>query len=64
MTSEDYTITPEDYLSPDWENKRKVHDWKNYASHSLIGMWDNFTQEQKRVIAQSLQEAADREEWE
>ncbi|WP_228745558.1 recombinase RecA [Klebsiella quasipneumoniae] len=64
MTPEDYIITPEDYFSPDWENKEKVHDWKNYASDGLIRIWGDFTLEQKLVIAQSLQKAADLEEWE
>lgn len=57
-------MTPEDYLSPDWESKGKVHDWKNYASDGLIRIWGDFTLEQKLVIAQSLQKAADLEEWE
>ncbi|HED2415523.1 MULTISPECIES: recombinase RecA [Klebsiella/Raoultella group] len=57
-------MTPEDCFSPDWTNKGKVHDWKNYANDGLIEIWDNFTQEQKRVIAKNLQDVADQEEWE
>ena len=57
-------MTPEDCFSPDWTNKGKVHDWKNYANDGLIEIWDNFTQEQKRVIAKNLQDVADQEKWE
>ena len=57
-------MTPEEYLSPEWSDREKVHDWKNYANDGLIEIWDNFTQEQKRVIAKNLQDVADQEEWE
>ncbi|HED9671310.1 TPA: recombinase RecA [Klebsiella pneumoniae] len=57
-------MTPEEYLSPEWSDREKVHDWKNYANDGLIEIWDNFTQEQKRIIAKNLQEVADQEEWE
>ncbi|WP_137962975.1 recombinase RecA [Klebsiella variicola] len=56
-------MTPEDYLSPDWTNNEKVHNWRNYASEELKRTWHTFTSEQRRVVAEALKEVADMEEW-
>jgi len=56
-------MTPNDYLSPDWESAGRIHEWKNYISEKLRGMWDTFTPEQKAAIAESAEESASREEW-
>ncbi|WP_137963086.1 MULTISPECIES: recombinase RecA [Klebsiella pneumoniae complex] len=53
----------EEYISPDWANKGKCNDWKNYASEELTRIWPTFTTEQRRVVAEALQEAAYLEEW-
>lgn len=53
----------DEYISPDWGRKTPIHDWKNYASKTLIASWDNFTDEQKKVIAETLEEIAEREDW-
>ncbi|ADX88081.1 hypothetical protein TUST1-10_00170 [Vibrio phage ICP1_2004_A] len=52
-----------EYLKPSWKNCHTCHDWKNYVTGDLQKEWDNFTDKQKIVIGQSLQEIADREEW-
>ena len=52
------------YLNPDWKAAEMVHDWRNYISDELIAIWDTFTDEQKRLIAKSADDAAGKEEWE
>lgn len=52
-----------DYDHPDWENAGRVHDWRNYTSGELRAMWDTFTLDQKRAIAENADEIASREEW-
>lgn len=54
---------PDDYAAPDWADAGRVHDWRNYVSERLRGMWGTFTDDQKQAIAESAQDAADREEW-
>lgn len=53
----------DEYLHPDWGNKEKVHNWRNYASNELQGAWEGFSTDQRKVIAECLQDIADREEW-
>ncbi|MEN6731678.1 recombinase RecA [Klebsiella pneumoniae] len=52
-----------EYISPKWDSGSKVHNWLNYATPELIAIWDTFSDEQKRVIAMTLDAAANREEW-
>lgn len=58
-----YPNIPSDYQNPDWTQQNRVHNWRNYIIERLQAMWDTFTDEQKAAIAESAQEAADREEW-
>lgn len=53
---------PDDAIEPQFYNKFKVHDWKNYTTDSLESAWDTFTVEQKEIIAELLQNIADEEE--
>lgn len=55
--------TPRFYLSPDWEEDDRVHNWKNYISEEVKAMWDTFTGPQKRALARQAEEEALREEW-
>lgn len=52
-----------DFVSPDWNDKRRCHDWRNYISEELREIWETFTLEQKRIIARNAQNIADKEEW-
>lgn len=52
-----------EYISPKWGAGNKVHNWTLYAEPELIAIWDTFSEEQKRVIALTLDECASREEW-
>jgi hypothetical protein len=54
---------PMDYENPDWESAGRVHDWINYASDDLRKAWPEFSLRQRAIIAASLQDAADLEEW-
>jgi hypothetical protein len=58
-----YPSTPSDYAAPKWDEDDRVHNWRNYISERLREMWESFTDGQKAAIAESAQEAADREEW-
>lgn len=50
-------------LDPKWDEAGKVHDWRNYISEKLRGMWDTFTIDQKIALVESADETAGNEEW-
>jgi hypothetical protein len=52
-----------DYDHPDWEAAGRVCDWRNYINKELRDMWDAFSLNQKRAIADNAEEIASREEW-
>jgi len=54
---------PTDWQSPKWVECDRVHNWRNYASEDLKLVWCSFTDEQKQIISECLQDCADREEW-
>jgi hypothetical protein len=64
LTRKTKTMSPDDYKHPEWEKAGRVHDWRNYISNKLRGMWETFTDEQKQAIAESAEEDANAEEWE
>ncbi|MBM2681821.1 recombinase RecA [Klebsiella pneumoniae] len=53
----------DEYISPKWGTGSKVHNWLNYAEPELIAIWDTFSEEQQKVIALTLEEVANREEY-
>ena len=53
----------DEYRNPNWTTGGRVHNWKNYASEGLKELWSTFTMAQKKVIYDSLEEMAAREEW-
>ena len=55
--------TPDDYKDPRWDEYDKVHCWRNYVSEDLIAIWDEFTDDQKSIIATDFQAIADNEDW-
>lgn len=55
---------PLDWENPDFSQKSKVHDWKNYVSPDVESIWHSFSATQKQALAGGFQELADREEWE
>lgn len=56
-------MTEEEFANPDWNNKNRVHDWKNYVREELKVMWPSFTLEQRRVIAENMDNIASDEGW-
>ncbi|HAS0916543.1 TPA: hypothetical protein I3529_003573 [Enterobacter asburiae] len=52
-----------DWAKPHWAEEDPVHNWRNYAPPPLRRIWQTFTDEQKRVIAFTLQTVADAEQW-
>ena len=56
-------MQPMDYDHPDWEEAGRVHNWRNHISQELRDMWDAFSIDQKRAIAENADEIASREEW-
>ncbi|MBV7502118.1 hypothetical protein [Achromobacter sp. ACM05] len=59
---ETYT-TPDDYQSPDWGDCGKAHEWKNYVTEEVRGMWHTFSDELKKALARQSEAIADIEEW-
>lgn len=49
--------------TPDWDSRSRCHDWKNYVTDALKAIWESFSPEQKRVVADALQQVADEEVW-
>lgn len=57
-------LLPYDWKHPDWNNRTRVHDWKNYVeTEYLENMWEVFDDNQKKVLAYNFQLVADQEEW-
>lgn len=49
--------------NPDWEHKRKVHDWRNYATEDLRDIWHSLGVTNAVIIFRMLQGIADNEVW-
>lgn len=48
---------------PDFENKQKVHDWRNYVPYDWQKNWEEFTERERQIIAVMTQTQAENEEW-
>lgn len=53
----------DDYLTPDWSERRRVHNWKNYINQAVRDIWNSFTPEQKKILSDNAQDQAEKEEW-
>ena len=62
---QDYTaeLSMIDINNPDFENKSKVHDWRNYVPYDWQKNWEQFTERERQIIAVMAQSQADKEEW-
>ena len=53
--------------APDWEEYERqfcaVHDWRTYIKEPLRAVWDTFTDEQQRLMAENADAIATAEEW-
>ncbi len=54
---------PRDWDNPEWNKHEKVHGWRNYVSPAIEGEWQNFTDDQKKMLAYAFKCWADMEEW-
>lgn len=63
MALEIHDYLREQALNPEWEKAGRVHDWRNYATEELRRIWPTFTEEQKLVIVDMLDELAGQEHW-
>jgi L-ribulose-5-phosphate 3-epimerase UlaE len=57
---------PHDYKNPNFKLEpfvKHIHEWKTYVSCELESAWGTFSDEQKKVIAKTLQDIADDEQW-
>lgn len=48
---------------PNFNNKRKCHDWGNYVPQEFQDNWLCFTYREKQIIAIMAYEFAQNEEW-
>lgn len=48
---------------PEFENRTKAHDWRNYVPDEWVKDWDSLTEREKRIIAVMAETQADKEEW-
>lgn len=51
-------------INPRWEEVTRVHDWRNYVTPVLRGMWSEFSFHQQHAIASAFNVIAESEEWE
>ena len=56
-------MTPDDYLDPKWRDVDRVHNWRNYVTAELREKWPQFSEETRRIVAECLQDIANREDW-
>lgn len=50
-------------LNPEWENIGRVHDWRNYISTQLRGIWSELSLDARIVAYYIAEEIAGQEEW-
>ncbi len=51
-------------IDTNWQEGGRVHNWRKYVGEKTRALWDTFTIEQKRALAEDADEFADRERWE
>ncbi len=60
---EDYGLPILNEIEPDFTEKRRVHNWKNYVSTLYVTNWKYLTYREKVIIYCEAQKQADAEEW-
>ena len=56
-------MSDEELAKADFENRGKIHEWKNYVSELYVKEWHNLTYRERVIIYCEAQKQADREEW-
>lgn len=54
---------PREWENPNWDEKNRIHNWKNYISDDLRQYWQNFSDKEKKMIAANAEGIASNEEW-
>lgn len=54
---------PVDWEHPKWEERERIHNWRNYVSEDLKNHWENLSDTTKQVVSANLEDIASREEW-
>lgn len=49
--------------NPEFENTRRVHDWRSHVPDWAIKSWKHLSAETRVVIYVMCEELADKEEW-
>lgn len=49
--------------NPDWENRGRVHDWRNHVPYGLMKFWGRLSDETKFVVFALAIEEAHNEVW-
>lgn len=52
-----------EYNEEEFHEITQCHDWRNYISDELAGMWHTFTNEQRLSIKENAEELASSENW-
>jgi hypothetical protein len=52
-----------DIENPKFEEKIKVHDWRNYVPYDWQINWFEFTERERQIIAVMAETQADKEDW-
>lgn len=53
----------EQVRNPDWKQKGRVHNWRNYISDSIKKSWDTIPIEAKYVFVIMAEEKSSDEDW-
>lgn len=49
--------------TPDFKNRKEVHDWKNYVPKELIKDWLELTNRERKIIYTMAEIQANDEDW-
>jgi hypothetical protein len=52
-----------DIDNPKFEEKTKVHDWRNYVPYDWHKNWNEFTERERKIIVIMAEMQADSENW-
>ena len=58
-----YLLSNIDLDKPNFKNKTRKHDWRNYVPYEWQDKWVKFTERERQIIAVMAQMQADNEEW-
>ncbi len=49
--------------NPKFEERTKVHDWRNYVPFEWMNKWNEFSEREKKIIAVMAEMQAVNEDW-